>query len=111
MRRCCVDFDAVADRADHCGTTWALRTIARLRREGVAPPAQWPGTLAEARRLVLTFAEGVGVLGRERLAQAIQRAAQVEYEAWRFPEGEETGRAAVLEHIKSQPFARLARVA
>jgi hypothetical protein len=111
MRHLSVDFDVVADRADYCGTTWALRTIARLRREGAPPPLVWPGTLADARRLVATFAEGVGVPGREKLAQILQRAAQVEYEAWQAPMREEPLRTLVSAQVRSRPFAHLLRVA
>ena len=112
MHESSVDFDVVSDRADHCGTTWALRTISRLRKEETRPPETWPGSIQEARRLVATFVSGVGVLDREKLAQLIERAAQVEYESWIAPVRDEPRRMVVSTmRLRSQPFARLSRVA
>jgi hypothetical protein len=70
------DFDVLAERADDCGATWAVRMLRRFVADGVTPPAAWPGTLDEARRLVETFAERAGFAERENLATILQSTAE-----------------------------------
>src|SRR5689334_4319104 len=70
------DFDVLAERADDCGASWAVRLLGRLVAEGGTPPSAWPGTIDEARRLVETFADRVGFTERENLAAIVQYTAE-----------------------------------
>ena len=69
------DFDVLAERADDFGALWAARTLRRRLAEGDVPSV-WPGTMDEARQLVVSFAERVGFAERERLAGIVQYMAE-----------------------------------
>ena len=70
------DFDVLAERADDCGALWAVRVLRRFNSTSRTLPAEWPGTLDEARALVGTFANRAGFTDRERLAKIVQYAAE-----------------------------------
>ena len=71
------DFDVLAERADDFGALWAVRVLYRLVSTGQALPSHWPGTKAEARSLVATFADRVGFADGEKLAVILQYAAEL----------------------------------
>jgi len=75
MRDFSREFDILAERADDCGAIWAERLWRRCVRSG-AVPADWPGTLEEARHLVETFAARTGYAEREGLANIVWYAAE-----------------------------------